>query len=869
MKDKNDKHLPKSIRIIYIGFGLVAVYWIFDSFLQYFLLHNANLFHLLLGYNVNVTVTRLFVLCFFMIFGSHAQFTINLRQQAEEALQESEEKHRSIIESMEDGYYELDLSGNFTFFNDSLCKILGYTRDECMGTNIKHSLGEVTVKEIIKTLDNADQMEGEVNLFDSSFIRKDGSERFVETSVSLIKDAKGQPTGFRGILRDITKRKQAEALQRAKLAAEESSRAKSEFLANMSHEIRTPLNSIIGLIELMQDTDLNSEQREDLGVVLSAAYALLSVINDILDFSKIEAGKLELEETPFNLRNFLGEALRIMAIKAHDKGLELAYRVSQDIVPDTLIGDPARFRQVLLNLVGNAIKFTDEGEVIVSVNKKCQNENEIDLHFLVKDTGIGIPMEKQESIFSAFQQADGSISRRFGGTGLGLAVSAQLVGLMGGRIWIESEPGKGSTFQFITRFKVQPADGEVDDLRHDIDIRGVRVLVVDDNASSREIIQEMLESWGLFSKAAAGAEESKQILAQIEQSRIPFDLILIDSEMPESDGFSLARWIHNQKYLHCKIIMMYISSGLRNQVSLEELDIKASVTKPIRPSDLLDAIIIALGIKKYDLEAPSKPAKEIAKTEIGTLRILVAEDTPFNQKFILRLIDRWGHKAVMVENGRQALRALAKDKFDLVLMDVQMPEMDGLEASTAIRESEKNTGRHIPIIALTAHAMKGDRERCIKAGMDEYVSKPISPDALLKAIHSLVAGKPYDAFDTDSNKDIFPLLDKEALLNAFEQDWDLFKDVVDMFITDYPAMMNTIQEALKTKDSATLKRTAHSLKGMLRNFQAETAAQNSLKLEEMGRQGEFDGSDKVFKVLAGEIAGLERTLLNLVKEVTI
>jgi CheY-like chemotaxis protein/HPt (histidine-containing phosphotransfer) domain-containing protein len=619
----------------------------------------------------------------------------------------------------------------------------------------------------------------------------------------------------------------------------------------------------------MRDTDLNSEQREDLGVVLSAAYALLSVINDILDFSKIEAGKLELEETPFKLRDFLGEALRIMAIKAHDKGLELAYRVSQDIVPDTLMGDPARFRQVLLNLVGNAIKFTDEGEVIVSVNKKRQNENEIDLHFLVKDTGIGIPIEKQESIFSAFQQADGSISRRFGGTGLGLAVSAQLVGLMGGRIWIESEPGKGSTFQFIARFKVQPDDGKADDLRDDIDIRGVRVLVVDDNASSREIIQEMLESWGLFSKAASGAEESKQILAQIEQSRIPFDIILIDSEMPESDGFSLAEWIHNQKYLHCKIIIMYTSSGLRNQVSLEELDIKASVTKPIRPSDLLDAIIIALGIKKYDLVAPPKPAKEIVKTEIGTLRILVAEDTPFNQKFILRLLDRWGQKAVVVENGRQALRALSKDKFDLVLMDVQMPEMDGLEASTAIRESEKNTGRHIPIIALTAHAMKGDRERCIKAGMDEYVSKPISPDALLKAIHSLVVGKPYDASDTDSNKDIFPSFDKEALLNAFEQDWDLFKDVVDMFITDYPAMMNTIQEALKTKDSATLKRTAHSLKGMLRNFQAETAAQNSLKLEEMGRQGEFDGSDKIFKVLASEIAGLERTLLDLVKEVTI
>jgi two-component system sensor histidine kinase/response regulator len=865
-KDDNKKRPYWSARMVLIGVGLVCVYWILDSFLQYFLIPGSNLYHLLLGYDFDVTLTRLLVLCFFMIFGSHAQYTIDLRKQTQEALRESEERHRTIIESIEDGYYEVDIDGNFIFLNDSLCKILGYSKDECMHTNIRQSTGELTAKKILDTSGFENQIDGEAKLFDSSIIRRNGSERVIEASVTLMKDSTGQAIGFRGILRDVTRRKQAEALQQAKLAAEGASRAKSEFLANMSHEIRTPLNSIIGLVELMRDTDLTPEQREDLDVVISAAYALLSVINDILDFSKIEAGKLELEETPFDLRDFLGETLRIMAIKAHEKRIELAYRVSADIAPDHLIGDPARFRQILLNLVGNAIKFTNEGEVIVSVSEERRNENEINLLFSVTDTGIGIPVEKQEGIFSAFQQVDGSISRRFGGTGLGLAVSAQLVELMGGRIWVESEPGKGSTFKFTADFKVQPIEKEADDFKYDIDIRGVRVLVVDDNASNREIIQEMLESWGMFSKAASGAEESKRFLDQIQQSKIPFDLILIDSEMPQSDGFSLARWILNDKKLHSNIIMMLTSSGLRSQVNLRELGVKASIVKPVRPSDLLDAIVIALGIKKDDLKVPLKTAEEIIKTEGGRLRILVAEDTPFNQKFILRLLDRWGYEVVVVENGRLALEAFSKDRFDLVLMDVQMPEMDGLEATAAIRELEKQTGGHIPIIALTAHAMKGDRELCLATGMDEYVSKPISPDTLHNAIHTLSSSKPHGTPNYETDESIFPSIDKQEFLKAFEHDRNFLKEIVDMFVSDYPAMIVSIREALKTRDASTLQRTAHSLKGMLRNFQAEAEAQKALNLEEMGRKGEFKNGDQVCDALVGELASLEKTLLDVIKE---
>jgi len=738
-----------------------------------------------------------------------------------------------------------------------------------MGVNIRESVDEKSTRKLFETFNTVHQTGLATEALDWKLIRQDGSKRYIEASVSLIKDAEDQEaTGFRGIIRDVTRRKEAEALQHEKAAAEAASRSKSEFLANMSHEIRTPLNSIIGLIELMRDTDLNPEQKEDLDVVVSAAYALLAVINDILDFSKIEAGKLELDEVAFNLRDFLGETLKIMAIKAHEKGLELAYRVSPDIIHDRFIGDSSRFRQVLLNLAGNAIKFTDKGEVIVAVSQEKQTENEIYLNFAVNDTGIGIPKAKQETIFSAFQQVDGSISRRFGGTGLGLAVSAQLVNLMGGQIEVESESGRGSTFKFTTLFRVQPDDEGADYLQPTVDIRGVRVLVVDDNATHREIIQEMLEGWGLFSKAASGMQEAQQVLGQAALSRVPFDLILIDSDMPEADGFALARWVKDQENIPGNMIMMLTSSSQRGQIDLQDLGAKTGVTKPVRPSDLLDAIIIALGIKADDPEVPAEDADQIPRADKDALKVLVAEDTPFNQKFILRLLDRWGYQAVIAENGRKALEALSKDNYDLVLMDVQMPEMDGLEATQAIRESEKQTGRHIPIIALTAHAMKGDRERCLASGMDEYVSKPIAPDTLYKAIQDLVTGEPRDADPgLETPEDPLPEFSKQTLLKAFEHDWNFFKEVVDMFVSDYPAMMATIREALKTKDGVTLQRTAHSLKGMLRNFQAEAGAQKVLELEEMGQQGEYKDADQVYEVLAAELAGLEKILLDLVEEV--
>lgn len=868
MNEKSSAGFKLMDNMLVIGLGLAAVYWILESFMFIMLSDGTDFLHRLIGFDISGTLMRLFVLCFFMIFGSHAQFTISQRKQMEDVLREREERYRTIIESTEDGYYELNFAGNFTFYNDSLCKILGYSGDEITSIDRQQFIDEQDAEKVAESFKYVQQTGKPSKLIEWTLIKKDGSKCIVESSASLIRDAKGRQTGVRGFIRDITKRKRAEALNQAKTTAEAASKSKSIFLANMSHEIRTPLNSIIGLVELMLSTDIKDELKEDLEVVKSAAHALLAVINDILDFSKIEAGKLALEETPFKMRDFLGESLKIMATRSHDKRLELVYEVSSD-VPDNLVGDPARFRQVLLNLVGNAIKFTDRGEIVVSIKCEEKTEKEAHLLFSVKDTGIGIPEEKLKNIFGAFNQVDTGTSRRYGGTGLGLAISSQLVGLMGGRIWVESHPDIGSTFRFSARFGLDKdyKDREDTGALPDVNLKGIKALVVDDNKTSQRIINELLESWQMSPVVASGAEEAKDLLIRHNNSEAPFKLITIDSDMPESDGFSLAKWIINQDALDINVIMMLAHSSLRTRCNVQQL---ANITKPVRPSDLMDAILVALGKRKEQPKDVKKTPEQIATTFTRPLRILVAEDTPFNQKFIQRLLERWGHQAVIVENGHLAVEALetsAVDKFDLVLMDVQMPEMGGFEATAAIRKQENKTGGHIPIIAMTAHAMKGDRERCLEAGMDDYVSKPISSEALLKAIQGLIPEElQQDIPASEKSEKPAVSLGKDALLNAFDNDWDFLKEAVDMFVSDYPPMIETIKDALKAKDANSIRRTAHALKGMVGNFQAKTAAKAAFNLEEMGRNSEFSGMSQACKTLISELAGLEKTLLGLVRE---
>ncbi|MDB5948509.1 MAG: sensor protein, partial [Massilia sp.] len=798
---------------------------------------------------------------------------ITERKRAEEALRESEEKFRSIVETTMDWIWSIDAEGRLLYANPALTDILGYQPDELLGTNILDCLHAEVRAEVTNDLSTLTARKDTWSNLLLRWRHKDGSDRYTQSSAIPMLNEHGELLGYRGSDHDITLLKRYEQeLEDAKHKAEAANQAKSEFLANMSHEIRTPMNGVIGLTGLVLKTQLSAQQRGYLGLMKSSADSLLRLLNDILDFSKMEARKLELDLVEFDVREAVGNTLKTFSASASEKGVELAYHVAPD-VPVLLVGDPGRLAQIIVNLAGNALKFTKQGEVVVRLAVEPQGGGSTLLHISVADSGIGMSAEQQANIFAAFAQADSSTTRQYGGTGLGLTIVSQLITLMGGAIRVESEPGKGSTFHLTMRLGLPEHQPATAIQQQAPALKDMPVLVVDDNRSNRLILAECLISWGMQPVLAADGCQALQEMREQAALGTPFPLVLLDAGMPQFDGFELARAIKaSAPILDSATIMMLSSSDPSAEIArCNALGVTRFVCKPLKQSELFDAIVTATSVAPTDRIGGLDEALPMRVAPARKLNVLVAEDHPINQVLIAAILTGLGHTFSIARNGLEVLQLLdyepPEHPFDVVLMDGQMPEMDGYQATAEIRRRERVSGKHLHIIAVTANAMKDDRDICLAAGMDDYLTKPIDSDQLLERLEASQpqAGRP------DLTRPVAQpappghpkAFDFDSALKRTRGKLTLLKQLAHLFLQDLPNSLADLQLAIAAGDARGIERLAHRLRGAAFTVSAEPLAEAAHKLEQIGKRKEFDRVQEAARELQARAVELATELATL------